>query len=280
MRGERTEQRARARVPDEVHRVHALALDEIEHVLHVDVETVVQHDLAELRRPGIARGQERSQALRGILEHGRHDVVGSPYRRTTRVPAAHRAEEDVLVAPEDALRHAGSASRVEHVVVVRGAGTEIARRRRGVEVGGERPVVDIDHEPDAGAARGALAHAGVVHDPDGVRVGEQVLELVVDVAVVHVDRNGTQLVAREHRLEMFDRVAHVERDMRPGPRAAAREQMREAGRSFVELRIGASRSAADRGLARRDGIRHPLEEIREIELQRCPSTRRYSPILT
>ena len=59
-----------------------------------------------------------------------------------------------------------------------------------------------------------------------------------------------------------------------------REHVRESGRSLVELGIGAPAGGADDGDALRDGVGHPLEEIREIELQRCPSTRRYSPILT
>ena len=56
--------------------------------------------------------------------------------------------------------------------------------------------------------------------------------------------------------------------------------MREPGRSLVELGEGTPVGGADDGDALRDRVGHPLEEIREIELQRCPSTRRYSPILT
>ena len=76
------------------------------------------------------------------------------------------------------------------------------------------------------------------------------------------------------------RVAHVQRDVRAGPGAAGREHVREPGRSLVELGVGAAIGAADRRVALGDGVGDPLEQICEIELQRCPSARRYSPILT
>ena len=63
------------------------------------------------------------------------DLLGRRDRRVAEVPAAERAEEDVLGAPHHALGHAGGAAGVEDVEVVGGAGPEVACRRRRRERG-------------------------------------------------------------------------------------------------------------------------------------------------
>ncbi len=280
-------------------------------MLHVDVDAVIKHDFAAAeqrsdRRPlparvhqraererdelwwaGVALGKERPQSLRGIVDHGRGDLFGMLQRGAAGIPTTHGAEEDVLVAPQHALRHAGGSSGVQHIAIVGGTGSEITGGRRSFEGRRERLVFDVEHEANVGATRrdagGALTCTRVVHDPHRVGVGEQVLELVVDVSVVDVDRHGAQLVTREHRLEMLDRVLHVKRDVRAGGGASRREHMGEPRRSLVELRVATPLGAADRGLAFGDGIGDALEEICEVELH--PDTvpdsvcRHYSPIL-
>ena len=262
------------------------AFDEIEHVFHVDVRTVVQHDLAaaeqradrrplparvherpererhELRRTRVALGEERSQALRGIVEHRHGDVDGPFDRRTARVPAAHRAEEDVLVPPQHALRHAGRAAGVQHVVVVGGARAEVARRRRVAHqrrrTSGSSTSSTNRTSGQRGATRAARSRpARVVDDPDRVGVVEQVLELVVDVAVVHVDRDRARLVAREHRLEMLDRVVHEQRDVRA--RAARRGRRARARAGSIARRA-----------RRRCAVRRRRPRPRDRERRRPP----------
>ena len=149
---QRRDEWARACVADEVQRVHALAFDQSEHVRHVDVRVGVEHELAAAeqraeRRPLAARVHERSERERDVLRPdrrrrtgGTHAVVARDCRRPTRrslgvgdrraagVPAAERAEEDVFLAPHDALRVAGRAAGVQDVVVVAGARAEVARR--------------------------------------------------------------------------------------------------------------------------------------------------------
>ena len=66
----------------------------------------------------------------------------------------------------------------------------------------------------------------------------------------------------------------------PGPAPPSARRCAKLGRAFVELGVGAAIGTADRGAALRDGVGNPLEQIGKIELQRGPSARYYSPILT
>jgi hypothetical protein len=52
----------------------------------------------------------------------------------------------------------------------------------------------------------------VVHEGGGAGVGEQVRELVGDVAVVDVERRRARRVAAEHRLEVLRSVQQVQAD--------------------------------------------------------------------
>ena len=59
-----------------------------------------------------------------------------------------------------------------------------------------------------------------VHEhPDHVGVVEQVAQLVLDVAVVDVDRDGPELEGGEHRLEVLGAVGQVDADVVAGPDA-------------------------------------------------------------
>ena len=70
----------------------------------------------------------------------------------------------------------------------------------------------------------------VKHDRAGVAVGEQVPQLVLDVAVVDVDRDRAQLERGQHRLEVLDRVVEVDRDVVARPDALARPACARDGR--------------------------------------------------
>ena len=152
-RAQHVEQRHRVGVAHQVEADHPLALDPLEHACHVHVAIGIEHDLAaaeqrperrplaagvhqrpegelhELRGPRVAGRQEALQPQRGLLHHGRGDVLGAFDRRTPGIPAAENCKEDVLVAPHHALGHARGAAGVEDVVIVGGPLREVARRR-------------------------------------------------------------------------------------------------------------------------------------------------------
>ena len=92
----------------------------------------------ELRRARVARREERAQPLRRVVDDRRaRSASGVGDRRAAGIPAAERGEEDVLVAPHDALRacrwcrrcRGCSGRRRERVRRSRDAGR--AGRRRG-----------------------------------------------------------------------------------------------------------------------------------------------------
>ena len=85
-----------------------------------------RHELLGVGSPGRRNGARRCAGLTSTVAAISSGVVD---RRAARVPAAERREEDVLLAPHDALGPAGRAAGVEHVVVVARAGAEVARRR-------------------------------------------------------------------------------------------------------------------------------------------------------
>ena len=114
---QRRDEWARACVTDEVQRVHALAFDQSEHVRHVDVRVGVEHELAAaeqraerrplaarvhersererdvLLRTGVARREERTESLRGIVDDRRarsHRGRRSAGRRGSRRRARRR----------------------------------------------------------------------------------------------------------------------------------------------------------------------------------------------
>ena len=177
LRRERVQHRPCARVAHEVARVDVLAFEQVEHELHVDVRLAVEHDLAaaeqraerrplparvhqrpererhELRDRRVARRKERPESLRGVVEHRCRDLLGRGDRRASRVAAAEAAEEHVLLAPHHALRPAGRAAGVEHVVVVGGAWAEVAFGRSRPH----EPLVVVgagdDGEQERGGAR-------------------------------------------------------------------------------------------------------------------------------
>ena len=73
------------------------------------------------------------------------------------------------------------------------------------------------------------------HRRHDIGVVVQVDELVLDVAVVHVDRNGAQLVRREHRLDELDAVVRVDRDVLTLTDAVRREVVRQPVRPLLQL---------------------------------------------
>ena len=102
-------------------------------------------------------------------------------------------------------------------------------------------------------------------DGDGVAVVEEVDELVLHVAVVHVDRDGSQLVGREHRLHELDAVVRVDRHVVAATDALRGEVVGQAVGALLELREGLLAIAADQGGAIGHGIDRVLDEVGQVE---------------
>ena len=153
---------------------------------------------------------------------------------------------DVLVAPHDALRHPGRPARVDEPQLVAGArlaGRRVVLGEQRLVVEGtveeRRAVVDLHDRPQPGQrVPHRLDRRGerpVEDEHLGVGVLEQVGELGVEVAVVHVHVHGPGLQPAVHRLEELVAVVEVERDLRIGLEPQRAERRGEPGRPVVEV---------------------------------------------
>ena len=148
------------------------------------------------------------------------------------VDAAAEHPPEVLVPPHHALGEAGGAARVDDVEVVGAALAEVAlgalagqrvgpehaavRRHVGLVVGLER--VGHDHrDPEllvlGHAGRDQRGVGALVDHGDHVGVVEEVVELALDVPVVHVDGDRPDLDHRQHGDDVLDAVLGVDRDV-------------------------------------------------------------------
>ena len=167
----------------------------------------------------------RLQAAAGLLP-----LVG---QRDTghEVDAAGERAPDVLVPPHDALGISGRPAGVDDVDVIVAARREIAGGRGGGQRGripgsaaGVGVAAVLDHH-DAAQPGGGPRHRGgprrelpVADERGEVGVREHVLQLVLGVPVVDVDRDRAELARRDQRLGGLDGVARVEPDVAPAPR--------------------------------------------------------------
>ena len=169
---ERLDQRLAHGVTGDHDGVDAFLLDQVPHLVRVELGH--EHDFRADEAPA------HDRPLGGPVHQGRdrqmgHGPVGSLLDHPTRVlyprvghgvGAAAEGVEDVLVAPYDALGHAGRAARVEDVDVVGRAGAEVTRRR----LAGQGVLV-------ADRVRGGVGDVGAVLDHDDVaqvgQVGQQ-----------------------------------------------------------------------------------------------------------
>ena len=81
----------------------------------------------------------------------------------------------------------------------------------------------------------AVAERRVEHERFGVGVVEQVPQLVVEVAVVDVDRDAAHLERAELRLEVLVAVVEVQPDLAVGSESGRDERRRHAGGAVVVL---------------------------------------------
>ena len=156
-----------------------------------------------------------------------------------REAALHQAAAVSAVGVDDALRKPRRATRVEHVDVVLVARDAWHRLVTGDHrFVGDGPghvagaaVVHLDEElhlRKAGQHPGhPLAERRMEDDGFGVAVVEQVPQLLVEVAVVHIDRHAAHLEARELGLQVLVGVVQVETDLAVGPETGGDERIRE-----------------------------------------------------
>jgi len=104
-----------------------------------------------------------------------------------------------------------------------------------------------------------------VHDRLEVGVGEEVAELVLDVAVVDVDGNRAQLERGEHALEVLVAVVHPQTHVVARPDAARRERVGQPGRPLVELPIREADVAEHDRLALGHRVGDRFEQVGEVE---------------
>src|SRR5262249_31028255 len=160
---------------------------------------------------GAVHERARGHASRARVLAAFRDLLRRGDRVTGPGGAAERTEEDVLVPPYDPLGHTGRAAGVEDVQVVGRARREVARGR----CAGERVLVTGEREQGAQLRKtgpdGVDARRELVVEDEGNRVGivEQVVQLLLDVSVVHVDRHRAELERGEHPLEVLRRVVEL-----------------------------------------------------------------------
>ena len=202
------------------------------------------------RRDG-ERGDAGTQDPFGKLL-GSGDVVSERQR----VTATHGREEDVVVAPEHALGHAGRAARVDAVEVVGAARREppgggrrcqcrlvvLARGRRDRcrRRPPARPVISgMAHR----APLAATGESAVEDETHQCGVPVEVLQLARRIAIVDVDGHGTDLEARQHALDVLGAVGQLQADPITGTDADALEVVGEAVGPLVQLGVGEPSSA-------------------------------------
>ena len=108
------------------------------------------------------------------------------------------------------------------------------------------------------------------HEDLGVGVVEQVEQLVVGVAVVHVDRDAAHLERRVLRDHVLDAVVEVERDLRVGLQAEVDERLRETSRLLVVLAPRHPLVAVDQRRPIADLVGDRLPHVGEVDLHTDP----------
>ncbi len=224
----------------------------------------------------VHEGRSRQVAKGGLGRPGDQDVEG--------LVDAEAGGQEVGLAPEHPLGHAGGPARVEDVEVVRG---QIDRRAwldgaegglirdRARQEGRPGVVVDLEEQGHLGQVgkdgREGVGEGAMEDDGGGGAVSEDVAELVGHVPVVDVDGGAPGLGSAEHALEVLVAVVKVERHLvvgrlprRPvrqpamGAEAGLDEHLRQASGPVGDLRPGQStippHDAVPIGDGRGDGL--------------------------
>ena len=111
------------------------------------------------------------------------------------------------------------------------------------------------------------------------RVFVEVLQFAGHVAVVDVDRHGTDLEACEHAFDVLGTIDQLETDAISGSGARALEVVGKAVSALVQLGVAEPAGARNyRGL-RAHAVDHTLEEIGQIEFHGSPRSSMGLPAL-
>ncbi len=168
------------------------------------------------------------------------------------VATTQRCTKNVGLTPQHALGHPGGATGVEDVEVIGrrlgghgvvGISQSLFVIERPMQQWFARPVVHLQQQFQRGDLSRHRSHAGgkagVVDEPLGSGVVEQVHEFFFDVPVVHVERRHPGLVGAQHALEVFVAVVQVQTEM-VLPRLPSRQlgALGMNGESVIDQHVG------------------------------------------
>jgi hypothetical protein len=271
-----------------------LALHRIEQLDRVVLAALEQRDPSTLGERGVGgepprpvhEGTRRHQGegARGFEERSAH-AVDPPVDRVVTDATVDEPGKDIVLAPHDALGHACRAAGVDHDEVVAAAtpGCRRARRGRGrcllVRRGpvGTRPGVVVDPEPAAHPGHPAanlldpLGERTVEDDGYRIRVGPQVTELVVSVAVVGVDRYQSDFHGGVARLQILGGVVEVDGHLVLLHHAQVQKVAGDPVRAPVELTPARLTGTLDNGGCIGLDICHGLPHIPVVPIRHCRS---------
>jgi hypothetical protein len=94
----------------------------------------------------------------------------------------------------------------------------------------------------------------------------QVAELILDVAVVHVDGYRSDLQTGDHAFDVFHPVVHVHTDVVALGHAATLQIVGEAVGSLFDAFVRKAPVTTDQGFAIADGVGNAFEEVGQVEL--------------
>ena len=284
--------------------MYALALDHGHHVRGVEAPHFVlnHHRAAGVERlkrgpmPGAVHERRRGQRL-AMAGGGAFDITGQAVdHHAVRAPRPKTRDEDVLVLPQHALGHAGGAAGVDDVKVVRvprhvrlgraGRGERRLERHGAVE---QRPfvVLHLQQQFQGGHLRANgvyMSRQGAVEDQrPRPRVVQEIDELRVHIAVVHVERRHPRLVRAHHRFQVLVAVVQVDAQvilaglpirkripLGVQAEAAAVQIVGEPARAVGEFAVADAPVAKDDRLAIRHRLGDGLVYGGEVEVQGLP----------
>ena len=284
---ERPEHRLREGVSHDDQRIRALALHRIEERLGIEVGLWKRHRAATSEQIQDRReqagtvhewaggnlhgaGAEAPDVL-GVLGHRCGHAAGV---RADRAAGAQRRPE-IVRAPHHALRRPGRAPRVDQEQVVAGAlhtesgplsfCTQSLQGRRG----GRSLASRLDPVDHAGQSRRERLHLLperlLEEDEPGVRIVQDVVQLLVPVAVVHVHVNQTRLETGRQGDQVLAAIAQIEGEFLAGARASGEQRGRQPVRAPGELAPGDAVIGVDQtGRIRRQHRLDRVENVPEV----------------
>ena len=226
--------------------------------------------------PRARGGREfRSAAVRWLAEHG-----GIGFEKEA---------GELLHRIGYALGHAGSATGIEHVELValgphargrRALALQIVVTNRALDMHAairRRAIIDLDQTLQTRYRLAHPCHAigerGVIDQGLDVGVVEQVGELLIEVAVVDIDRHAAHFHRGEISLTVLGRVVQIHADPRMGAEPGLEQTLREpCGALFVVAPGNAACALRDRdGIGHGVGYRFPDRSVMRVDHVCCAS---------